>query len=280
MNCRNVKRVIGGLEPDRNWDRAMVEEALFHLKICSKCAERVQQERMLLEGLRTLARSTEQVEAPARIEAFLLAEFRRHNRASREPGLAAASGSSSGLRLWTLRAATLAAVSLALCLGVTNQWWRTRRFTRSARVESRAVSSSPPLNQGQLPSGISVRGASVAAVKTSRKSAAQEVRPPRELARVHGDRSSSFGSRPDDGGPAIDAMGQAASNRRPRTTADFILVAPCDVATCLNNGEIVRVSLPRSVLPTLGFTAGESAETVHAELLVSEDGITRAIRFP
>jgi hypothetical protein len=81
-------------------------------------------------------------------------------------------------------------------------------------------------------------------------------------------------------GPATDAIGQGASNGSPRTKADFILVAPCDVETCLNNGEIVRVSLPRSVLPTLGLPAGEGAETILAELLVSEDGITRAIRFP
>jgi len=61
---------------------------------------------------------------------------------------------------------------------------------------------------------------------------------------------------------------------------EFVPVPYADDPAALEGGAIVRVTLPRSALPSFGLpiTASDGADTVFADLVVSEDGTPQAIR--
>ena len=54
-----------------------------------------------------------------------------------------------------------------------------------------------------------------------------------------------------------------------------------DVAPPFERGELVRVNLPAAAMRTVGLPVREDrlAERVQADVLVSEEGLARAIRF-
>jgi hypothetical protein len=62
---------------------------------------------------------------------------------------------------------------------------------------------------------------------------------------------------------------------------DFVPVPYADDPTALEGGAIVRVTLPRSALPSFGLpiTESDGTDRVFADLLVSEDGTPQAIRL-
>ncbi len=71
--------------------------------------------------------------------------------------------------------------------------------------------------------------------------------------------------------------------RRPASrevVTDFIPVLYRDPSV-MESGYIVRVQMPRSALASFGLPMNEerAAEKVRADLLVGQDGLTRAIRF-
>jgi hypothetical protein len=62
--------------------------------------------------------------------------------------------------------------------------------------------------------------------------------------------------------------------------SEFVVVPGATSLPPLESGSLVRVDLPVSVLPSLGVTppAG-GATTVKADLVVGQDGLTRAVRL-
>ena len=62
---------------------------------------------------------------------------------------------------------------------------------------------------------------------------------------------------------------------------EFVPVPYADDPAALEGGAIVRVTLPRSALPSFGLPISESdgSDSVFADLIVSEDGTPQAIRL-
>jgi hypothetical protein len=62
---------------------------------------------------------------------------------------------------------------------------------------------------------------------------------------------------------------------------EFVPVPYADDPAALEGGAIVRVTLPRSALPSFGLpiTESDGTDTVFADLVVSEDGTPQAIRL-
>jgi hypothetical protein len=62
---------------------------------------------------------------------------------------------------------------------------------------------------------------------------------------------------------------------------EFVPVPYADDPTALEGGAIVRVTIPRSALPSFGLpiTESDGTDSVFADLLVSEDGTPQAIRL-
>ncbi len=66
-----------------------------------------------------------------------------------------------------------------------------------------------------------------------------------------------------------------------RLASDFIPLVPCYAPGCFDGGQVMRVTIPRPALTFLGLPINEQfiQEPVTADVLISEDGVVRAIRF-
>jgi hypothetical protein len=82
---------------------------------------------------------------------------------------------------------------------------------------------------------------------------------------------------------ATPAESAAASSQQDEDeyATEFVPVPYADDPAALEGGAIVRVTLPRSALPSFGLpiTESDGTDRVFADLLVSEDGTPQAIRL-
>jgi hypothetical protein len=67
----------------------------------------------------------------------------------------------------------------------------------------------------------------------------------------------------------------------PEIATEFLPVAADDGWTPLDGGRLMRVKLPRSALGVVGLPVDEerAPERVQADVVLSNDGLLRAIRF-
>src|ERR1051325_6764119 len=76
MKCEEFKNNVDGLARGALLDARTREEDAAHEGSCAACAARLADERALTKGLRALAATMSEAEAPARAEAALLSAFR------------------------------------------------------------------------------------------------------------------------------------------------------------------------------------------------------------
>jgi len=114
MDCARFEEILHDLDRRGILDRALRESALAHAESCGRCARLLLEAESLDFGLRTLAAQDASLEAPPRVEAALLREFRRKKIATPFRTLS--------WRLAALGAA--AAVILALGLLIYYKPWR------------------------------------------------------------------------------------------------------------------------------------------------------------
>jgi hypothetical protein len=61
---------------------------------------------------------------------------------------------------------------------------------------------------------------------------------------------------------------------------DFVALPGASVLPPLESGELVRMDLPASMLPSLGlFPPASDARVVRADVLIGQDGLPRAVRL-
>src|SRR5262245_28714832 len=77
--------------------------------------------------------------------------------------------------------------------------------------------------------------------------------------------------------PAVSSRGVPSDLQPP---SDFVMVPGAAALPDMESGSLVRMDLPVSMLPSLGVTppAGSKAK-VRADLIVGQDGLTRAVRL-
>jgi anti-sigma factor RsiW len=77
--------------------------------------------------------------------------------------------------------------------------------------------------------------------------------------------------------PAVSSRGVPSDLQPP---SDFVIVPGAAALPDMESGSLVRMDLPVSMLPSLGVTppAGSKAR-VRADLIVGQDGLTRAVRL-
>jgi len=128
MNCEEFE----ALATDFESDSIRAAEAKEHLRNCVRCASLFQVQQELREGLRVLARETESVQTPSRVEAALLERVR-----AKRPMLR-----------WNRRisvlgwAAAVATTVFAFWLS-SHQWMRSHR---SAPIEAKTLVAPSPVN--------------------------------------------------------------------------------------------------------------------------------------
>jgi hypothetical protein len=250
MNCQEFDVIVLDLVRGNLKVTAARRDGMAHASNCRGCAERLSQERVLSAGLQAWAQSSGRGQAPERLEAALLAAFRAH-----APLRAAHRATET--RPARLK---LAAAGILILLGAT------LAFLENGRVRG----PSAPV-AGKL-SVSSIRAATQIESKSERRPVKETVQP-RPAAQAKRQIARPAGAR-------------VASNRVEEITTGFI---PLPYGSSLNLWEegpsakihLIRMRLPRSALLTTGLPMNEERanEPVLADVLFTEDGLARGIRF-
>ncbi|HWS86772.1 MAG TPA: hypothetical protein VN282_07395 [Pyrinomonadaceae bacterium] len=285
MNCLEFESQVGILARGTLADARTRAAAEAHGESCAACAARLDDERALSVGLRALAAGMKTAEAPARVEASLVAAFRARAAASVSEGLSDTAAASNVVpmsghvpaRHWswakTIAVASMAAAaSLALFVLV-------RPDAPQHTPARRAMLEPPPSTSVGGPPAIA-RGNSSQAVEevVASAPAPAEVRSvtPRT---VYTQRTRAANVSYDRG--TVSRRARAADARAQEVATDFIPLVQVGPYTQAEEGHLVRVELPRAALASFGLPVNVEAPggRVKADVLMGQDGIARAIRF-
>jgi len=251
MNCSESQSVLSELARDQMMDASQRQSALAHAVSCGNCARGLDDARALTGGLRQLASVDAQEQAPARVEASLIAAFRERHSASRPVPVNAPAASRRWLYI-AVGVAAAAVIALLISLIAT----QTRSAETTAPQEART--------QKEAPDGVQVPSPAPS--------------PEKHLVPANPKR----GVRPIK--PVIKSTPPAPKNA-PRgdveIATDFFPLVNRESLNQLDSGQLVRVELPRSALMSFGLPMNmeRAGERIKADVVVGEDGLARAIRF-
>jgi hypothetical protein len=250
MSCSDFETIIIEIARDRLMDAATRERGLEHVRRCTPCATLLVEERALSRDLRALSARCSAEEIPERIETALLTAFRQR---------AAASVVAPRRRRWSLAVAALA----LLTFGISLAGW----IASSPKRKAPAIGSNGP------------QAAPTDIPATPGKS---DQTPPRIVESRKPDRRILGPA------PGVRQKRLASANRRSSGAGDarefvtpFFPVMQGGELIPLDGGQFVRVRMPRSNLIPLGIPIdqGRASETIKADVLLSNDGLARAIRL-
>jgi hypothetical protein len=256
MNCSDFETIIIEIARDCLMDAETRERGLEHVRSCAPCATLLVEERALSRDLRTLSTRYAAEEIPERIETALLAAFRQGPEQTRR---SAHTIVAPRRRRWSLAVAALA----LLTFGVSLAGWIASSSKREAQApgptDGRATSTNVPATPGKS-------GQTPARIVELRK-------PDRRIpGPTSGERQKRLAS----------ANRRSSSDNVPRefVTPFFPVMQGGDLIP-LDGGQLVRVRMPRSNLIPLGIPLdqGRASETIKADVLLSNDGLARAIRL-
>jgi hypothetical protein len=254
MNCHEYEADLVELARRAPEGRETRPELGRHLDACRTCADRLERERLLTAGLRSLA---ERTEAPENEEterrlmaAFALASAPASSRVLRHAASAAA--------WWTLAAAA----SVVLLVGS----WAATRWPRAGQNDRIATDVRGP------GAGRADRHAPESAAATVAADAAAEVPLPAPVSLSRDNHARPL-RRP---GAGVAADAGSASDE----LAGFVALPAADRLPGFDSGMIVRVAIPTASLPAFGLPiTPDAVRTVDADVLVGQDGQARAIRL-
>lgn len=265
MNCQIFETVVNDLARQQMIEANAREQALAHSADCEACALRLALERRLTFGLRALATKMKSVSASAQIEQHLIEAFR--SQTTSFPQTCAA----SRRRYW---AAAAAAVVLIAC-GIAGMRWG---------LEEPSGDAIKAINNTE---GQTYPKAAVAIEYPNPESTAKQMssfyRPRRKQS------SQRFAKRASNGnessaakrtGGKLNAT-ELGDSEPTEVTTQFLSLSYVSPVNLQDGGELVRVELPRSAMARFGLPVNieRYGERVKADVLVSADGLARAIRF-
>jgi hypothetical protein len=266
MNCQIFETVVNDLAREQMMEANAREEALTHSRDCEACALRLSLERRLTMGLRALAAEMKSASASARVGDQLLDAFRRqtsplpqvrlHNQS--RYGLWAAAAivliafGIAGFRLWQDRP-TLAPIETS----------KTSEVTTPSKLQIVASGQLNPAPSPKPPPTV---------YRTRRK---QLVRSPVER---YAGRNETSVARVQAGGSNSTEVENSETNE---IATQFLPLSYASPVNLQDGGQLVRVELPRSAMVSFGLPVNMEryGEKVKADVLVSADGLARAIRF-
>jgi len=275
MNCQNFESIVNDLARQQMMEANLREQALAHTGDCQVCALRLADERALTQKLHAVSSEMNEMEAPARIEAELLAAFHKHkltNQFTRRRR--------SAIYDWRYWAATAAAV-LLIVIGIAAMSMRSRPAPVAA--ENPNIPPSGPkvadVNKNTQPPDIVVKPKTEALPKQGTTLASHN---PRRYANSSSSQSKTADSGSEGQASAADREATVAANYGGNEVAtDFLPVGYTSPMNLQDGGQVMRVELPRSALAGFGLPVNMDRvnERVKADVLVGPDGQARAIRF-
>jgi hypothetical protein len=267
MNCPDFETIVIEIARGRLMDAAERARGLEHIRSCASCAALLGTERALSRDLRALSAEGAAEEIPERIETALLAAFRERAAA---PALTRIVATSSRRRRLAVVALALLTFGLALAGLEGLERWMAAPSERGSPA------------RGSTDGGVASTPADAPTPeetpeKSSRPSPpiVVERRPDRSISNSISERRRK-------------RLTEAHANRRPANdivprefVTQFFPVMQGGELIPLESGRIVRVRMPRSNLIPLGipFNQERANETIKADVLLSNDGLARAIRL-
>jgi hypothetical protein len=263
MNCPDFEPIIIEIARERLMDAAARDRGLEHVRICDSCATLLGEERDLSRNLRALSAEGAADEIPERIETALLAAFRQRAAA---PAPAPIVATRNYRRILAVAALALLSFGFALAAWMATSANRESPARRQTDGGFASTPAAPPtlekLNRPSPPSPTAMNRRPDRPISNSpsgkRRKRSAETRAGRR--------------------PTGAIAGEIAPDE---TVTQFFPVMQGGELIPLEGGRIVRVRMPRSNLIPFGipFNQERANETIKADVLLSNDGLARAIRL-
>ncbi|MFN2513812.1 MAG: hypothetical protein ABR568_20640 [Pyrinomonadaceae bacterium] len=266
MNCQIFETVVNDLARARMIEANVREQALAHSGDCEACALRLALERRLTFGLRALAAEMKSVSASAAVEQHVREAFRSQTMPFSRTRAA------SRWRYWGAAAAAVFLIAFAIA----GMW---------SRLEEPSQHSIEAINNSEEQT--SPLAATVVTEHPKSKSTPKQTAafyPPRrkESARRLAKRASIRNETSVTTETEVETDSTVAGDPEQReVTTRFLSLSYVSPVNLQDGGELVRVELPRSAMARFGLPVNieRYGERVKADVLVSADGLARAIRF-
>lgn len=258
MNCQSFETVVNDLARDQLIEAASREEAMLHSESCGICARRLSDERALTRKLQEFS-SAHMTSLSPRLEETLLAEFRRQQNLS-------GNQETSYRRRYSLHGAIAAALLLAFAVVAY------RAFLGDKPQQPVVVI---PFDNDTAQPNVTNNTAPNTAVQPELKLAGTPQRQPhrrRVVARNNTTRRNN---------PINNSETVAANHVATEVVSEFIPIGYLTAASVEEGAQLLRVEMPRSAMVRFGLPVNMERynERVKADVLVSADGMARAIRF-
>jgi hypothetical protein len=257
MNCKSVEQYIVEIARNKPVCADAKQQTLQHVEACESCTMLLLDERALTTKLKLLSDSTARVTASPHLEASLQKAFR--NRLKQRETVASLHGMQK--QMWTIGGAIAAAFVLALVL-----------------VTFRALNSvSTQQTVGVVLSDEVMRELPISPDDLKNENVKREKNKPTLLARQP-EKSSFNKPRHSSLNPRRKAFDKDSLTE---IATDFIPLVQDGANIFPDSGQIVRVKFSRSTLNAFGLPVDleRADESVTADVVLSDEGIARAIRF-
>ncbi|GAC1446340.1 MAG: hypothetical protein NVSMB56_04090 [Pyrinomonadaceae bacterium] len=295
MDCQKFEIIVTDFARESLTEIRTLKSAIVHAEICSPCARRLAHERRGTAILRAVAADGVNESAPAHVEANLFNAFRTQHAQSQ---LAATSASNiaptptnvisfashqprAARNSWKrLTVGAALAACLALLFFVTMlRAWRTSPESASSQRTAQ-IKSQPPVNTQNISVDTTPRATVAAPPIDSVETHPQQ---PERIADNAHSHHAVFSNAPNGTRRAkIQPHNTPApdSNDAGEVVTDFLTLTPT-AADALDGAQIVRVEMPHSALAAFGlpFNSERANEKFKADVVLSADGVARAIRF-
>ena len=277
MNCRNLEMIITELARNQMLEARVKEDARSHMETCKRCAVRFADEQTLTAGLHAVAASLAATETPARVEAALLSAFRQ---GASSPFVLANTRAQPIRTPWLPWSIAAAAAILIFSVFALPHLLPNNSGERAAQGASNAQSVPGVSPTTTTPESAQDKPASepLNATVNPEEEADAILPSPRTMDRKRAViQTAALKNR----------SAQRATNLTPTTnaneeiTTDFLPLSYSSSLSQFDEGQVVRVELPRSALQSFGLpvNAERYGERVKADVLLGHDGVARAIRF-
>ena len=271
MNCAQFTTHVTELVRREPMDSPVRADCLSHVAECARCGQWLAESEVLQHSLTVFADADARKEAPVLVEQQLLSAFRQ-----RIPVEKRQTSQTPLARRWPagslLAVAAILFVVAALTLTI---WQRNTKQLETIRHVAANTLATP------LPPSESARAGNDAA---SRQVPAARRGPDADAIAA----ARSLAARRREAIPAsvmpakmpAETLAEMPAETEEALT-DYLLFNSGQRFYPMERGQLIRVSVPRSMLGSFGFTVNpeRAMVPVKADLLVGEDGMARAIRF-
>ncbi|MDQ3755817.1 MAG: hypothetical protein M3371_13930 [Acidobacteriota bacterium] len=282
MSCNGFETNVLELARGELMDATTRAGALRHVESCAACAARLADEQSLTNSFRAVIADDAEQTATARVETVLLAALRERE-FQQTPLLAPPRVE----RFWSRRMTATAALVVASVALVVLVAARFERQPAQVAGSKQAISETKPATatvRSETPSAtpqqIEITVVPEKRNKLPRSQKAQSKRLARETQLpVRFNETMTVSIAGETSSPTLEQSGDNANEVEGLT--DFVSLNGDNRTSPVESGQLVRVQLNRASLASLGLpmNAERAGETVKAEVLLSEDGIARAIRL-